>query len=105
MNGATIENKKSQVLLSDVKCKIILKLHLHLKIYLTVLLTVTLFFTSYDKDFEETNTSKTDFIALDPVFKLNKAIINLMEMVDRVQQLQNAYWLTSPFGSSLAGAN
>jgi len=77
----------------------------NIKIYLTVLLTVTLFFSSCDKDFDEINTSKTDFIALDPVFKLNKAIINLMEMGDRVQQLQNAYWLTSPFGSSLAGAN
>ncbi|MBI5008603.1 MAG: SusD/RagB family nutrient-binding outer membrane lipoprotein [Bacteroidia bacterium] len=75
------------------------------KIYLTVMLTVTLFFSGCDKDFDEINTSKTDFIALDPVFKLNKAIINLMEMGDRVQQLQNAYWLTSPFGSSLAGAN
>jgi Starch-binding associating with outer membrane len=76
-----------------------------IKIFLTVLLTVTLFFTSCDKDFDEINTSKTDFIALDPVFKLNKAIINLMEMGDRVQQLQIAYWVTSPFGSSLAGAN
>ena len=76
-----------------------------IKIFLTVLLTVTLFFTSCDKDFDEINTSKTDFIALDPVFKLNKAIINLMEMGDRVQQLQIAHWLTSPFGSSLAGAN
>jgi hypothetical protein len=76
-----------------------------IKTYLTVLLTATLFFVSCDKDFEEINTSKTDFVALDPVFKLNKSIINLMEMGDRVQQLQIAMWLTSPFGSSLAGAN
>lgn len=76
-----------------------------IKLFLTVLLTVTLFFTSCDKDFDEINTSKTNFVELDPVFKLNKAIINLMEMGSRVQQLQIAYWLTSPFGSSLAGAN
>jgi len=77
----------------------------NIKIYLTGLLTVTLLFASCDKDFDEINTSKTDFLALDPVFKLNKAIINVMEMGDRVQQLQIAFWLTSPFGSSLAGAN
>ena len=51
-----------------------------IKKYLTGLLTVMLLFASCDKDFDEINTSKTDFITLDPVFKLNKAIINLMEM-------------------------
>ena len=77
-----------------------------IKKYLTGLLTVMLLFASCDKDFDEINTSKTGFITLDPVFKLNKSIINLMEMgSSRVQQLQIANWLTSPFGSSLAGAN
>ncbi len=76
-----------------------------IKKYIIGLLTAVILFAGCDKNFDEINTSKTDFIALDPVFKLNKAIINLMEMGDRVQQLQIAYWLTSPFGSSLAGAN
>lgn len=76
-----------------------------IKKYLTGLLTLMLLFASCDKDFDEINTSKTDFISLDPVFKLNKAIINILEMGDRVQQLQIAYYVTSPFGSSLAGAN
>ena len=77
----------------------------NIKIYLTGLLTVTLLFVCCDKNFDEINTSKTAFVSLDPVFKLNKAIINLMEMGSRVQQLQIPQWLTSPFGSSLAGAN
>jgi hypothetical protein len=75
--------------------------------YLTVLLTSMLLFAinGCDKDFDEINTSKTGFISLDPAFKLNRAIINLMEMGSRVQQLQITHWLTSPFGSSLAGVN
>jgi hypothetical protein len=78
-----------------------------IKKYLTGLLTATLLFGSIgcDKDFDEINTSKTAFVSLDPVFTLNKAIINVMEMGTRIQQLQIAQWLTSPFGSSLAGAN
>lgn len=78
-----------------------------IKKYLTGLLTATLLFASNgcDKDFNEINTSKTAFVSLDPAFKLNKAIINLMEMGTRVQQLQITHWLTSPFGSSLAGVN
>lgn len=78
-----------------------------IKKYLTGLLTATLLFASNgcDKDFNEINTSKTAFVSLDPAFKLNKAIINLMEMGSRVQQLQVTQWLTSPFGSSLAGVN
>ena len=73
--------------------------------YLTGLLVAMLLFAGCDKDFDEINTSKTAYVTLDPVIKLNKAIINTMEMGSRVQQLQIAYWLTSPFGSSLAGAN
>ena len=73
--------------------------------YLTGLLVVLLLFAGCDKDFDEINTSKTAYVSLDPVIKLNKAIINTMEMGSRVQQLQIAFWLTSPFGSSLAGAN
>lgn len=76
-----------------------------IKKYLTGLLTATLFFASCDKNFDEINTSKTAFVSLDPAFKLNRAIINLMEMGSRVQQLQITHWLTSPFGSSLAGVN
>ncbi len=76
-----------------------------IKKYLTGLLTATLLFVSCDKNFDEINTSTTSFISLDPAFKLNRAIINVMEMGTRVQQLQIAMWLTSPFGSSLAGAN
>lgn len=75
------------------------------KKYLTGLLVLMLLFAGCDKDFDEINTSKTAYVSLDPVIKLNKAIINTMEMGSRVQQLQIAYWLTSPFGSSLAGAN
>jgi hypothetical protein len=78
----------------------------NIKKYLTGLLTVMLLFASCDKDFDEINTSKTGFITLDPAFKLNKAIINLMEMgSSRIQQLQIANYLTTPLGSSLAGAN
>jgi hypothetical protein len=73
--------------------------------YMTGLLIAALLFASCDKDFDEINTSKTAFVSLDPAFKLNKAIINLMEMGTRVQQLQVTHWLTSPFGSSLAGVN
>ncbi len=73
--------------------------------YLTGLLVAMLLFAGCDKDFDEINTSKTAYVSLDPVIKLNKAIINTMEMGSRVQQLQIAFWLTSPFGSSLAGAN
>ena len=76
-----------------------------IKKYIVGLLTAVILFAGCDKNFDEINTSKTDFIALDPVFKLNRAIINLMEMGDRVQQLQIANYLTSPFGSSLAGSN
>lgn len=77
----------------------------NIKKYIIGLLTAVLLFAGCDKNFDEINTSKTDFIALDPAFKLNKAIINLMEMGSRVQQLQICMWLVSPFGSSLAGAN
>jgi hypothetical protein len=75
--------------------------------YLTGLLTAILIFASNgcDKDFDDINTSKTAFVSLDPAFKLNRAIINIMEMGSRVQQLQITHWLTSPFGSSLAGVN
>jgi hypothetical protein len=73
--------------------------------YLTGLLIATLLFVSCDKNFDEINTSKTAFVSLDPVFKLNRCIINLMEMGTRVQQEQITHWLTSPFGSSLAGVN
>ena len=75
------------------------------KNYMTGLLIAALLIMSCDKDFDEINTSKTAFVSLDPAFKLNRAIINLMEMGSRVQQLQITHWLTSPFGSSLAGVN
>lgn len=73
--------------------------------YITGLLIMTFLLVSCDKNFDEINTSKTAFVSLDPAFKLNKCIINIMEMGSRVQQLQISQWLTSPFGSSLAGAN
>jgi hypothetical protein len=81
------------------------KIMKRIKNYMTGLLIAVLLITSCDKNFDEINTSKTAFLSLDPAFKLNKAIINLMEMGSRVQQLQITQWLTSPFGSSLAGVN
>lgn len=75
------------------------------KYYITGLLMAVLFITSCDKDFDEINTSKDDFVSMDPVFILNGAFINTMEMGSRIQQLQVAQYLFSPFGSSLAGAN
>jgi hypothetical protein len=81
-----------------------------IKKYFAGLLIATLLFSSCDKDFDEINTDKTSFVAIDPVFKMNKAIINLAEMgfhfgTGRLQQLQIAGWVTTPFGTSLAGAN
>jgi len=75
------------------------------KNYISGLLIMAFLLASCDKNFDEINTSKTSFVSLDPVFKLNRAIINIMEMGTRVQQLQITHWLTSPFGSSLAGVN
>jgi hypothetical protein len=76
-----------------------------MKQYITGLLMATLLVTSCDKNFNEINTSKDDFRTMDPVFVLNGALINMMETGDRIQQLQVAQYLFSPFGSSLAGAN
>jgi len=78
----------------------------NIKKYFAGLLIATLLFSSCDKDFDEINTNPTAFIAIDPVFKLNKAIINLAETGDfRIQSLQIAMWVTTPFGTSFAGAN
>lgn len=77
------------------------------KFYIIVLIVTTIMFTSTscDKNFDEINTNKTDFTALEPAFLLNRAIINLLDQGQRVQLIQMTQWMTSPFGSSLAGVN
>lgn len=77
----------------------------NIKYYLTGLLIAVLLVTSCDKNFDEINTSKTGFRTMDPVFLMNGAFVNVMGMGPRIQQLQIAQWLYSPFGSSLAGVN
>ncbi|MDR2887597.1 MAG: SusD/RagB family nutrient-binding outer membrane lipoprotein [Bacteroidales bacterium] len=79
-----------------------------IRLYITTFLVVSLFAISCDKDFDEINTSKTDFTSLEPAVVMNSAIISVTDRNNR-NYLNQAHtiiqWIINPFGSSMQGAN
>jgi hypothetical protein len=79
-----------------------------IRLYITAFLLVSLFAVSCDKDFDEINTSKTDFATMDPVFVMNTAI-NAMTNRSNANYLCQTFaviqWMVTPFGAVLGGAN
>ncbi|HTE28546.1 SusD/RagB family nutrient-binding outer membrane lipoprotein [Flavitalea sp.] len=72
----------------------------------TFLLTVLLFQFACDKGLSELNENKTNPVAIDPIFQLNNAVINLsFPVATLTYEMGIVQQVISPNGGVLAGAN